>query len=101
MATPSPSSPLPGPVEEEQHLVAGSPKSAAASGGAASSFATPQQMGASPATAASVSTYNVDSSADGGNFSSQVLTLALKKFELDLLDSRHPEARELMKDPAS
>merc|ERR1712232_1020242 len=43
--------------------------------------------------------YNVDSSADGGNFSIQVLTLALKKFGLELLPSKHPDAKALMKDP--
>ncbi|CAK0858178.1 unnamed protein product [Prorocentrum cordatum] len=43
--------------------------------------------------------YNVDPSADGGNFSIQVLALALKRFGLELLPSNHPDARELMKDP--
>mmetsp|Transcript_11 Transcript_11/g.31 ORF Transcript_11/g.31 Transcript_11/m.31 type:complete len:462 (+) Transcript_11:44-1429(+) len=43
--------------------------------------------------------YNVDSSADGGNFSIQVLTLALSRFKLELLPAKHPRARDLMKDP--
>mmetsp|Transcript_29634 Transcript_29634/g.47727 ORF Transcript_29634/g.47727 Transcript_29634/m.47727 type:complete len:574 (+) Transcript_29634:71-1792(+) len=43
--------------------------------------------------------YNVDSSADGGNFSIQVLTLALKKFSLELVPAKHPSVKELMKDP--
>eukprot|EP00931_Biecheleriopsis_adriatica_P103266 TRINITY_DN78125_c0_g1_i1.p1 TRINITY_DN78125_c0_g1~~TRINITY_DN78125_c0_g1_i1.p1 ORF type:complete len:464 (+),score=122.67 TRINITY_DN78125_c0_g1_i1:75-1394(+) len=45
--------------------------------------------------------YNVDSSADGGNFSIQVLSLALKRFKLELMSSRHPDAKQRMKDPAS
>eukprot|EP00928_Gymnodinium_smaydae_P036826 TRINITY_DN25684_c0_g3_i1.p1 TRINITY_DN25684_c0_g3~~TRINITY_DN25684_c0_g3_i1.p1 ORF type:complete len:545 (+),score=82.88 TRINITY_DN25684_c0_g3_i1:236-1636(+) len=45
--------------------------------------------------------YNVDSSADGGNFSIQVLTRSLQRFGLDLLPSRHPRARELMRDPST
>jgi len=45
------------------------------------------------------SAYNVDTSADGGNFSIQVLTLALKRFSLELLPSRHPSAKPMMRDP--
>lgn len=44
--------------------------------------------------------YNVDSSADGGNFSIQVLTVALRRFKLELVSSRHPEMKGPMKDPA-
>lgn len=44
--------------------------------------------------------YNVDSSADGGNFSIQVLTRALQRFGLELLPAKHPRAKDLMKDPA-
>jgi len=44
--------------------------------------------------------YNVDSSADGGNFSIQVLALALARFNLELLPAKHPSASPLMKDPA-
>lgn len=45
--------------------------------------------------------YNVDSSADGGNFSIQVLSLALKRFALELVPSKRPDVRERMKDPAT
>lgn len=45
--------------------------------------------------------YNVDSSADGGNFSIQVLARALERFGLELLPSKHPSARDLMRDPPS
>lgn len=45
--------------------------------------------------------YNVDSSADGGNFSIQVLSVALSRFGLELLPARHPSAVEQMKDPAN
>jgi len=45
--------------------------------------------------------YNVDSSADGGNFSIQVLSVALSRFGLELLPARHPSAVERMKDPAN
>jgi len=44
--------------------------------------------------------YNVDSSADGGNFSIQVLSVALKRFELELVSSRHPNMKVAMKDPS-
>eukprot|EP00930_Biecheleria_cincta_P025756 TRINITY_DN18279_c0_g1_i1.p1 TRINITY_DN18279_c0_g1~~TRINITY_DN18279_c0_g1_i1.p1 ORF type:complete len:336 (+),score=60.93 TRINITY_DN18279_c0_g1_i1:131-1138(+) len=44
---------------------------------------------------------NVDTSADGGNFNIQVLILALQRHGLRLLSSRHPDAREQMKDPPS
>jgi hypothetical protein len=43
--------------------------------------------------------YNVDSSADGGNFSIQVLSVALGKFKLELIPGKHPSVKELMKDP--
>eukprot|EP00929_Paragymnodinium_shiwhaense_P118849 TRINITY_DN90746_c0_g1_i1.p1 TRINITY_DN90746_c0_g1~~TRINITY_DN90746_c0_g1_i1.p1 ORF type:complete len:453 (-),score=101.46 TRINITY_DN90746_c0_g1_i1:72-1430(-) len=43
--------------------------------------------------------YNVDSSADGGNFSIQVLTVALKRFGLELVPAKHPDAKAAMKDP--
>lgn len=43
--------------------------------------------------------YNVDSSADGGNFSIQVLTMALKRYRLELLPAKHPTACDLMDDP--
>jgi len=45
--------------------------------------------------------YNVDSSADGGNFSIQVLSVALKRFQLELVSSRHPNMKVAMKDPAA
>ncbi|CAE7200175.1 SAP2 [Symbiodinium natans] len=45
--------------------------------------------------------YNVDSSADGGNFSIQVLTVALERFKLDLVSSRHPDVKDKMQDPDS
>ncbi|CAE7568638.1 unnamed protein product [Symbiodinium microadriaticum] len=45
--------------------------------------------------------YNVDSSADGGNFSIQVLTVALERYHLELVPSRHPDVKEKMQDPAS
>lgn len=43
---------------------------------------------------------NVDVSADGGNFSIQVLVVALRKFHLELVPAKHPDATELMKDPS-
>ena len=43
--------------------------------------------------------YNFDPSADGGNFSIQVLTLAIRRFNLELLPTKHPRAKGLMKDP--
>eukprot|EP00439_Symbiodinium_sp_Y106_P072821 s751_g13.t1 len=45
--------------------------------------------------------YNVDSSADGGNFSIQVLTVALERYHLELVPSRHPDVKEKIQDPAS
>lgn len=44
--------------------------------------------------------YNVDPSADGGNFSIQVLTVALERYQLELLPAKHPKAKDPMKDPA-
>lgn len=43
--------------------------------------------------------YNVDASADGGNFSIQVLVVGLQKFGLQLLPAKHPQGRHLMQDP--
>jgi len=45
--------------------------------------------------------YNCDPSADGGNFSIQVLTVALQKFALQLLPAKHPHAQSLMQDPGA
>mmetsp|Transcript_51232 Transcript_51232/g.81392 ORF Transcript_51232/g.81392 Transcript_51232/m.81392 type:complete len:525 (+) Transcript_51232:36-1610(+) len=42
------------------------------------------------------SSCNFDSSADGGNFSIQVLSIALARAGLKLLPAEHPDARELM-----
>lgn len=46
------------------------------------------------------SSYNVDSSEDGGNFSIQVLAIAMKRYQLELLPSQHPQAKDLMTDPS-
>lgn len=54
-----------------------------------------------PSRGSRFSGHNVDPSAEGGNFSIQVLTVALQKFNLQLLPAKHPEAKEMMKDPAS
>jgi len=43
--------------------------------------------------------YNVDPSADGGNFSIQVLTVAISRYGLELLPMGHPRAKDLMKEP--
>lgn len=101
-------------------LVAGDGASPAASPGGSSSSACPagddapngvaEVGGAPPNTegeAGSISgglegqCYNVDPSADGGNFSIQVLSLALGRFGLELLPAKHPRARRLMEDPGN
>mmetsp|Transcript_81836 Transcript_81836/g.227969 ORF Transcript_81836/g.227969 Transcript_81836/m.227969 type:complete len:467 (-) Transcript_81836:71-1471(-) len=46
------------------------------------------------------SSENFDSSAEGGNFSIQVLRVALARTGLRLLPAEHPHARELMENPA-
>lgn len=57
--------------------------------------------GSAAATEVHPECYNVDPSADGGNFSLQVLTVALGRFKLELLPAKHPKAKVLMKDPPS
>lgn len=57
-------------------------------------------LGAEGDSAANQESANVDASADGGNFSIQVLTVALEKFHLELLPAKHPSAAELMQDPS-
>lgn len=42
---------------------------------------------------------NYDSSADGGNFSIQVLSVALDRFGINLVPSLHPDAKHLMQKP--
>lgn len=68
-------------------------------GGADGQTSGAQQQGA--AAEANSLGYNVDSSAEGGNFSIQVLSVALQRFNLHLLPARHPEARGLMADPGT
>lgn len=46
------------------------------------------------------SSCNFDGSADGGNFSIQVLRIALARAGLNLLPAEHPDAKELMSNPA-
>lgn len=94
--------------QEELLLFGGSSGAAAGLPSPSIDPSAPNDPGASPAAgstdraaAAEPQAYNVDSSADGGNFSIQVLTIALKRSQLEVLPSKHPHAREAMKDPAS
>jgi hypothetical protein len=54
------------------------------------------RTGSALASSEEASSANVDSSADGGNFSIQVLSIALARAGLKLLPTAHPDARELM-----